>query len=201
MRDEYFSIDRDATATLKVEGSKFIASAFPVGSRQKADEKLKAIRKEHFDAHHHCFAHVIGSGGEDFRSSDDGEPSGTAGARILSTIRTKGLSDVLVVVVRYFGGVKLGVGGLGRAYSDAATAALSGSTIITKTIEVELHVTFPYSETSGVMNTLNRLHARIIDTTYDDDVLLRCAIRKRDTQFLTDELTNVTRGNVGIKHG
>ncbi len=200
MKDEYLSIGREATVTLKVEGSKFLASAHLIVSRQEADEKLKAVRKEYFDAHHHCFAYVIGSGGEDFRSSDDGEPSGTAGARILSAIRTKDLSDVLVVVVRYFGGIKLGVGGLGRAYADAAASVLSNCAIITKTVEEELLVTFPYTETSGVMNALNRLHARIIDTTYDDDVLIRCSIRKRDQKALTDELTNVTRGNIAVKH-
>lgn len=200
MKDEYFSIDRDVTITMKVESSKFIASVHPIVSRQEADEKLKVIRKEHFAAHHHCFAYAIGSEREDSRSSDDGEPSGTAGTRIFSAIRAKDISDVLVVVVRYFGGVKLGVGGLGRAYSEAATAALSGCTVITKTIEEELLVTFPYGETSGVMNVLNRLHARIIDTTYDDDVLLRCSIRKRDAELLTGELTNVTRGNVAVKH-
>ena len=199
MKDEYLSIDREASATLKVEGSKFTALACPVASRQEADAKLKAIRKEYFDAHHHCFAYVIGCEGEDFRSSDDGEPTGTAGVRILSAIRAKDLSDVLIVVVRYFGGVKLGVGGLGRAYADAATSALSGCSTITKIVGEELLVTFPYTETSGVMNAMNRLHARIIDTTYDDDVLIRCSIRKRDAKALTGELINVTRGNIAVK--
>ncbi len=200
MKDEYQSIAAETMASLKVEGSKFISSAFPVGSRVQAEETLAKVRREYFDATHHCFAYALGSEGKEFRYSDGGEPSGTAGPKILAAIQSKGLSDILVVVTRYFGGTKLGTGGLGRAYFDSAGRVLSEAVVVRKIVAEELHITFPYDETSRVMNALSNCKAKIIDTVYDDDVTLRISIRKSSAQLLADELVNVTRGNLAVKY-
>ena len=143
MKDEYLSIAVDATASLKVEGSKFIASAFPVDLRFQAEEMLTKVRKKYFDATHHCFAYTLGSEGKEFRYSDDGEPSGTAGIKILAAIQSKDLSDILVVVTRYFGGTKLGTGGLGRAYFASAHRVLSDAAVVPKVVTEEMQITFP----------------------------------------------------------
>lgn len=200
MIDEYHSIKADVTATIKVEGSKFIASAYPVDSRQQAEEKLAKVRKQFFDATHHCFAYALGSERKEFRYSDDREPSGTAGVRILSAIESKDLSDVMVIVTRYFGGTKLGVGGLGRAYFESASQVLSLSIIIPKIVGEELEIVFPYDQTNGVMNKLSLHNARILDTVYDDDVTLRLTLRRGAVPAFISDLTQATRGNIAIKH-
>jgi uncharacterized YigZ family protein len=201
MKDEYQSIAADVTASLKVEGSKFIASAFPVDLRLQAEEMLTKVRREYFDATHHCFAYTLGIEGKEFRYSDDGEPSGTAGIKILAAIQSKSLSDVLVVVTRYFGGTKLGTGGLGRAYYESANRVLSDASVVPKVVTEEMQITFPYDETSRIMNTLSHRKAKIVDTIYDDDVTLRLSIRKNSALLLADELVNVTRGNIAVKRG
>ncbi len=201
MKDEYRSIAAAVTALLKVEDSKFIASVFPVDARAQADEALAKVRKEYFDATHHCFAYALGVDGKEVRSSDDGEPSGTAGIRILAAIQSRSLSDVLVVVTRYFGGTKLGTGGLGRAYFESASRALSEAVVVPKIVIEVLQITFPYDETSRVMNILSRDKAKIIDSTYDEDVTIRLSIRKSSGESLADELVNATRGNIAVKRG
>ncbi len=200
MKDEYRSIKADVTTTMKVEGSKFIASACPVDSRQHAEEMLGNVRKQFFDATHHCFAYALGSERKEFRYSDDGEPSGTAGVRIFSAIESKDLSDIMVIVTRYFGGTKLGVGGLGRAYFESARQVLSLSVIIPKIVGEELEIVFPYDETNGVMNKLSQHNARIIDTVYDDDVTLRLTLRRGAVPSFISDLTQITHGNVAVKH-
>ena len=164
MKDDYRSIKNVVTASLKVEGSKFIATAFPVHDRVQADETLAGVRKKYYDATHNCFACAFGVERKEFRYSDDGEPSGTAGIKILAAIQSKDLSDVLVVVTRYFGGTKLGTGGLGRAYFETAARALADAIVIPKTVTEELQITFPHDETSRVMNALSHSQTKIIDT-------------------------------------
>jgi len=200
MADEYRSIKSASTAVMKVEGSKFIAGAFPVEGQSQAEASLAKVRKEYFDATHHCFAYALGSEGKEFRYSDDGEPSGTGGVKILAAIQSRNLSDILVVVTRYFGGTKLGTGGLGRAYFESAGQALSGAEVIQKLVTEELEMTFPYDETSKVMNALSHLKAKIIDTIYDDDVTLRVSVRKSSEKSLGETLVDVTRGNIALKH-
>ena len=200
MIDEYRSIKADVTKTLKVEGSKFIASACPIDSRPQAEEKLRNVRKQFFDATHHCFAYALGGERTEFRYSDAGEPSGTAGMRIFSAIESKDLSDILVIVTRYFGGKKLGVGGLGRAYFESASQVLSLSVVIPKILGEELELIFPYDETNGVMKKLSLYNGRIIDTMYGDDVTLRLAVRRGAVAAFISDLTEITRGNVSVKH-
>lgn len=200
MKDEYRSIQAGVRTIIKVEGSKFIASALPIEKRASADEFLGEVRKKYFDATHHCFAYALGAEREEFRYSDGGEPSGTAGVKIFAAIEANNLSDLIIVVSRYFGGTKLGIGGLGRAYYDSAAQLLSEAAIVAKFVTGELEVTFPHDETNGVMTVLSRSQAKIVDTVYNDDVTLRVSIRMTKLQTLTDALQNVTRGNLSIKN-
>jgi uncharacterized YigZ family protein len=209
MNDEYFSIAKPASATLKVEGSKFIAAAIPIGQKEEAERELQLIRKEYFDATHHCFAYALGIERAVFRYSDDGEPAGTAGVKIFSAIQAKNVSDILVVVTRYFGGTKLGVGGLGRAYFETAQMALHAADMQTKLLVQEFKITFPYSETNSVMNCLSSLlrpkdsgqDAKILDTVYDEDVTLTIAVRESLAEKTTVQLTDATRGNIAVQRG
>jgi len=199
MRDEYHSVKSEETRTLIIKGSRFIATVFPVENRLQAEECLSRTRKKYHDATHHCFAYVIGSEREEFRYSDAGEPSGSAGIKIFSAIQSKDLSDLSVVVTRYFGGTKLGVGGLGRAYFDAAGLVLLEAPLVAKIVAEELQITFPYDETNGVMNLLSRVRAKIEDTIYEDDVTLRISVRRGMVPALLEDLMNVTRGNLHSK--
>ncbi|HTR82743.1 MAG TPA: YigZ family protein [Bacteroidota bacterium] len=199
MKDEYRSVKSESSKILKVEGSKFIASISPVESQTGAEEFLDGKRKEYFDATHHCFAYACGSEREEFRYSDDGEPSGTAGAKIFGAIQSQDVSDLIVVVTRYFGGTKLGVGGLGRAYFDAANLVISSSVIVQKVVAEELRITFPFEETNGVMTVLSRTKVRIVDTVYDEEVTLRISARRGAVKDLVKDLVNVTRGNLVSK--
>ncbi len=201
MNDEYCSIKKSATATLKVEGSKFIAAAIPIEQQEDAERELQSIRKKYFDATHHCFAYALGIDRAQFRYSDDGEPAGTAGAKIFSAIQAKNVSDLLIVVTRYFGGTKLGVGGLGRAYYEAAHAALDAAEMQTKLLAQQIKITFPYAETSGVMNCLSSFHAKIVDTVYNEDVSLTFAVRESSADAMVKQLTDATRGNIAVQRG
>ncbi len=209
MNDEYCSIKKSAAATLKVEGSKFIAAAIPIGQKEDAERELQLARKKYFDATHHCFAYVLGIERAVFRYSDDGEPAGTAGVKIFSAIQAKNISDVLVIVTRYFGGTKLGIGGLGRAYFEAAQMALQAADVQVKLLAQEFKVTFLYAETSNVMNSLSSLlrtkdggqDAKILDTLYDEDVTLTIAIRESSADAMVKQLIDATRGNITFRHG
>ena len=130
--DQYKSIAAPAEGLFKDNGSRFIAFAYPVETEEEVKELVSALKKEYHDARHHCFAYRLGYKGDVWRASDDGEPSGSAGRPILGQIESLGLSDVLVVVVRYFGGIKLGIPGLIRAYKTSTADALSSAQVIEK---------------------------------------------------------------------
>jgi len=152
--DTYRSIASSSRGQYRDLGSRFIAFAYPVESEEDVKEKLSALRREYHDARHHCYAYRLGLEGELWRANDDGEPSGSAGRQILSQIDSAALKDVLVVVVRYFGGIKLGIPGLVRAYKTAAAEALSAAEVVTKTAGRWLRLSFPYSLLPPVMKLL-----------------------------------------------
>src|SRR3984893_9664994 len=145
-QDFYYTIEKTATTEFKDRGSKFIAYAYPVKSVDEFKETLHEIKKEHPKATHHCFAYRIGLDGNTHRVSDDGEPSGTAGRPILGQIDSRELVNVLVIVVRYFGGTLLGVPGLINAYKSAAALALQMAPLVQKQVEKELTVQFDYTQ-------------------------------------------------------
>src|ERR1043165_3219137 len=153
-QDFYYTIEKEATAEFKDRGSKFIGYAFPVGSVENFKEKLNEVKKLHPKATHHCFAYRLGLDGNTFRVSDDGEPSGSAGRPILGQIDSKELVNVLVVVVRYFGGTLLGVPGLINAYKTTTAVALNEATVIQKPVLVNYQLEFDYTKMNDVMRTL-----------------------------------------------
>ena len=154
IKDTYTSIASLSRGLYKDQGSRFISFAYPVETESGVKELVDALKKEYHDARHHCYAYRLGLDGSRFRMNDDGEPSSTAGRPILSQIDSAGLSDVLVVVVRYFGGIKLGVPGLIKAYKTATQDALGRAEKIEKTAAVSYHIEFEYLNMESVMRTL-----------------------------------------------
>jgi len=159
----YNTIDRPAVAELKDRGSKFIALAFPVKSIEEFKKILEGVKKEHPKATHHCFAYRIGIDKNTFRVSDDGEPSGTAGKPILGQIDSKDLTDIVIIVVRYFGGTLLGVPGLINAYKTAASLALQVTPAIQRPVEVNYTLQFDYTQMNDVMLVVKQLNCTIVE--------------------------------------
>lgn len=167
MQDSYFTINGKSEGFYKEKGSKFLAFAIPVTSEEAVKEALEALKKEYYDARHHCYAYRLGHDGENYRANDDGEPGHSAGDPILGQIKSRELTNTLVVVVRYFGGTKLGVSGLINAYKTAAAAALEANQIKQEDITRSLRFLFPYEEMNEVMKLANELNLKITDQGYD----------------------------------
>lgn len=153
----YLTIEKPATGSFKSKGSRFLSFAYPVEKEAEIQKILTSLRKEHFDARHHCFAWRLGTDSMKYRANDDGEPTHSAGKPILGQIQAFGLTNILVVVVRYFGGTLLGVGGLIQAYKAAAMDALNKTTIKEKFLTGKYRVSFPYSATNLIMKVVKQL--------------------------------------------
>ena len=162
-KEYYYTIEKPAVAEFKDRGSRFIAYAYPISSQEAFKEKLNAIKKEHPKATHHCFAYRIGLGKNIFRVSDDGEPSGSAGKPILGQIDSKDLTDVVVFVVRYFGGTLLGVPGLINAYKTATALALQLTPITMKSITERYTLQFDYTQMNEVMNIIRTCQCAVVE--------------------------------------
>lgn len=199
MHDEFKTIKAEARAETRVHGSRFIATALPVTTKAEAEQFIARIRKEFWDATHNCFAYRIGMGGEEFRSNDDGEPSGSAGKPILAMIDKSELRNIAVVVTRYFGGTKLGVGGLVRAYGDAAEQVLLKAENHTRYITQTFEATLPHAHISNVMHVVSKLGARIVETRYDNEVHMSLEIRLSRVEELKRALMNQTGGRISLK--
>ena len=171
--NSYRAIQSPVQGIYKDKGSKFLAFAFAVHSEKEIKEHLDQVRKKYFDARHHCFAWMLGSDRNQFRAFDDGEPNHSAGDPILGQIRSKGITNVLIVVVRYFGGVKLGVGGLIGAYKAAAEDALKNANIIEIEVTEEMEILFLYDITSYVMRIVKDLSLKISAQHFD----VSCSIK------------------------
>jgi uncharacterized YigZ family protein len=159
--DFYHTIDSEGYAEYKDRGSKFLAYTFLIKNKEDFKKHLEKIKKEHAKASHYCFAYRIGYDGNNFRVSDDGEPAGTAGKQILAQIDSKNLCDILIIVVRYFGGILLGVPGLVNAYKAATTLALQCTHIIQKPIEIKYNLCFNYTEINEVMRILKQYNCTV----------------------------------------
>lgn len=175
--DEYYSIEAPVQAVYKDQKSRFIAFAYPVESEEEVKELLAKCRKEYHDARHHCLAYRIGYDGSRWRSSDDGEPSGTAGRPILGQIDSAGLSDVAVIVVRYFGGIKLGVPGLIAAYKEASRSALQSAVRVKKTAGNSYLLRFGYESMPELMKLLKEMSLAYKDLKFGEDCSLKVRIR------------------------
>jgi uncharacterized YigZ family protein len=177
--DNYFTIAARAQAEIKIERSRFIGTALPVPSKTAAEEEYSLLQKKYFDATHNCLAYVTGRRDLEivFRFSDDGEPSGTAGKQIYETIQSRKLTDILVVVTRYYGGIKLGTGGLGRAYREASNAALDQAKVIECFLTQTCKLIFAHEQVSAVMKVMSDFNLKPIETHYGEQVELTLAIR------------------------
>lgn len=191
MIDFYKTIADSSEGLFKDKGSKFLAFALPVEQVEEVQQELEKFKKSYFDARHICYAYVLGADGSQYRSNDDGEPSGTAGRPILGQIRSCGLSNVLVVVVRYFGGVLLGTGGLTTAYKTAAAAALSNAKILDKTVDATILICFEYFYTNEVMSIIKDCGAQIIDPKYEELCCMHLSIRLSKMEELKERLSTV----------
>lgn len=198
MDDAYRTILAEDTSILKVDGSRFLARALPVESIASADLALEETRRMYRDATHHCFAYRLGTAGMEVRFSDDGEPSGTAGKPILTAIRRHDLTNILVIVTRYFGGTKLGTGGLARAYGGAAESLLAKAETVTRFVTKSVSITFPHDQIGNVMHCISKSGARIEDTTYDDDVHLNLSVRESLIDQVRKQLVEATSGNINF---
>ncbi|MEN0003333.1 MAG: YigZ family protein [Bacteroidota bacterium] len=177
--DQYKTLQESSTGEFRDRGSKFVSYAFPAYTQEDWQQQLEEVKKEHFKARHHCYAYRLGIDKTNFRANDDGEPSGTAGRPILGQIDSFGLSNVFIVVVRYFGGTKLGTSGLINAYRTAAADALEKAEVIIKTIEDIYEIQFDYSLMSQVMNGIKKLELEMVQQDFGDVAKVQVAIPQR----------------------
>lgn len=189
--DTYNMLATRGDGLYKEKGSKFIAEAFTVMSEDEAKAAITEIKKKYFDARHHCYAYMIGPDKKNFRSSDDGEPSGTAGKPILNQILSKDVTNVCVVVTRYFGGIKLGTSGLINAYKTAARDALDNAQVVEKTINEIYSLEFEYPLMNEVMRIMKEEDLEQLNPRFELDCYLEFSTRKNDASRVFDKFDNL----------
>lgn len=194
--DSYKTIAKPSEGSYSEKRSKFLAYAFPVQNEQEIKARLAEIQKKHWDARHHCYAYILGPQKDAYRLNDNGEPSGTAGRPIYGQLLSKDLTNTLVIVVRYFGGIKLGVSGLQNAYKVAAREALDAAVIEERTIQEQYRVVFEYVKMNDIMQILKDPEIQVLDRQSD----LRCtyiiSVRQRDADRITEQLRKVSMTEV-----
>ena len=184
-KDEFLTItDTPAEGFYSEKRSKFLAFAFHVTSEEEVKQYVAEFRKKYYDARHVCWAYMLGADRTDFRANDDGEPSSTAGKPILGQINKNELTDILIIVVRYYGGVNLGTSGLIVAYSTAAAEAIANAEIVSQFVEEEVVFDFPYIMMNDVMKIIKDMSPRIISQTYDNTCEMKLSIRKSEAPML-----------------
>ena len=196
--DTYQSIDLPSEGLYKEKGSKFISFAFPVQNEVTIKEILAGIRKEHFSARHCCYAWSLGIGQERYRVNDDGEPSGTAGRPIFGQIQSHQLTNILLVVVRYFGGTLLGVSGLIQAYKQAASDAISNTMIVTRTVEHILEILFDYAAMNNLMQLIKEEQLEIVTTQFDLQCFIQIKVRSARLEEIESKIAKI-EGYQGLK--
>lgn len=197
--EQFYSISQEASAELVVKGSRFIAHAAPVADEVAAQEYIERIAMQFRDATHNCNAYKLGTGDQALiRFRDAGEPSGTAGKPILQAIENKGLTNIVIVVTRYFGGTKLGTGGLMRAYGGAAQAVLDKCDIKKQTPQTILSIEFPYPLADSVHQILEKFHAQILDTRFRENSIYTVKIAEADASECKTTLRDVSSGKIAI---
>ena len=189
--DTFYTLGGEAEALYKDKGSKFLAYGYPVTCEEEINGRLDALRKRYYDATHHCYAWRLGPKGESFRANDDGEPSSTAGRPILGQMLSREVTDALIVVVRYFGGTKLGVPGLIEAYKRSAALVLENAEIEQRTVDVQTTIRFSYLAMNDVMRIVKELQPQIIAQQFDNLCTMTLAIRQGFAAQLLDRLSKV----------
>ncbi len=199
LKDSYKTIKSIVGAELKEKGSRFICRAKPAFTREDAENYIASINKKFYDATHNCYAYNIGFGENNVsRFNDDGEPAGTAGKPILQAIESRQLTDIVVVVTRYFGGTKLGTGGLVRAYGGAAMLALDKAEIRIEYLKTHMDILYNYQFSNLVRNLIDKYKADIEATDYGELVSQTIRVRNSQTKNFVNQLTDLSSGNVQI---
>ncbi len=196
MDDTYKTIAEPAEGTYSEKRSKFLAFAIPVRTQEEVKEWVKEYQKKYYDARHACYAYMLGHERKDFRANDNGEPSGTAGKPILGQINSNELTDILIIVVRYFGGIKLGTSGLIGAYKTAAAEAIANSTIIEKTVDDDITVYFEYPFLNDVMRIVKEEEPQVIDQVFEMDCKMTLRIRRSKLDRLCSRLEKVETARI-----
>ena len=199
--DTYKTIAAPATGIYSEKRSKFLAYAFPVRTEEDVKAHLAELQKKHYDARHHCYAYILGPRKDAYRINDNGEPSGTAGRPIYGQLLSKDLTDTLVVVVRYFGGIKLGVSGLQNAYKIAAKESLDAAQIVEKTIEEQYDVVFEYLQMNAVMQLMKDPSVTILSQQSDLNCTIRISVRLREADRIVTALKKVAGSVLPVNVG
>jgi len=197
--DSFLSLKGRSEGLFKAKGSKHFGYAVPVKSEAEVKEFLDLIRKEHHSARHHCYAYRLGHDGSIAKSTDDGEPSNSAGPPILGVLRSHNLTNALIVVVRYFGGTKLGVGGLIEAYREAGKAAVENGDIITCIRTNTFLINYPYAKMGEVMSILKRTNISPENTDFQLTCALEATIRLRDSEAFEKQMSNVDEVQIKLR--
>lgn len=191
MTDTYKTISNSSEGIYKEKGSKFLSYAFPIQHVDEINLILKKFRKQFYDARHICYSYMLGNKREEWRTYDDGEPSGTAGKPILGQINSFELTNILVIVVRYFGGVLLGTSGLTIAYKESAANAIQQAQIIEKTVNIQFRLKFDYLLMNDVMRVIKEMNPEIVDQMFDNTCSMQIEIRQNEAEKLQSKLQKI----------
>ena len=198
IKDSYLTIESDAEAIFKEKSSKFLCYAFHVESEEEIADHLEILRKRYYDATHHCYAWRLGPFGERFRANDDGEPSSTAGKPILGQLLSREITNCLIVVVRYFGGTKLGVPGLIAAYKESAAAVLDEAKVVERTVDTTVKVDFSYVVMNDVMRIIKDEQPIIVEQIFDNLCSMTLSIRNSKVELVIGKLRKVEGAIIDI---
>lgn len=197
----YNTIIEEATGEIVEKKSRFIATAIHVESEEEAIAHIESFKKRYWDARHNCYAFILGMGSETMRFSDDGEPQGTAGKPILEVLKGRELTNILVIVTRYFGGVLLGTGGLVRAYTDSTVEALNNSSLKQMCLMQEVSISVDYSSIGKLKYILANEGIEIVDEQYTDMVVVKAAIQLENVDNMINKITDATSGKAVFEKG
>ncbi|GEL14637.1 YigZ family protein [Pediococcus cellicola] len=199
METKFITITQNDQHELDIKKSRFIANGFRIKTEQEATKFIAEIKSLHHKANHHCFAYMLGVDDHIQRASDDGEPSGTAGVPILEVLQKNHVHNTLVVVTRYFGGIKLGAGGLIRAYSNATSQLLEQTGLVNRVEQTLLHLTITYAQLDQLTHWLKTHAYQIQDTKYTDQVVVAVAVTTHDVDSFQEALKNLFRGQIAFQ--
>lgn len=197
----YNTIIEEATGEIVEKKSRFIATAIHVESEEEAIAHIESFKKRYWDARHNCYAFILGMGSETMRFSDDGEPQGTAGKPILEVLKGRELTNILVIVTRYFGGVLLGTGGLVRAYTDSTVEALNNASLKQMCLMQEVSISVDYSSIGKLKYILANEGIEIVDEQYTDMVVVKAAIQLKNVDNMINKITDATSGKAVFEKG
>ncbi|MFN3801944.1 YigZ family protein [Belliella pelovolcani] len=196
MEDTYLTLAHNSEGLYKEKGSKFLAFAFPVANEEKIKSHLETLRKQYYDARHHCYAYILGKNKDSYRANDDGEPNHSAGDPILGQIRSNNLTNTLIVVIRYFGGTKLGVGGLISAYKIAAAEAITNNKIIEEIVKNKVKLQFEYLAMNDVMRLVKDMDLEIQNQHFDNTCLIELLVRESMLEEFINKIEDLGQVNI-----